>query len=80
MYGCSISLLPHFGSPRFGELLIIIFDHVGQEFGPFSPILRWPFLSLLDILGIYAPGLGEFYQCITDGVWFGESAIFVQVG
>ena len=37
-------------------------------------------MPFLDPLGIHAPGLGEFYQCITDEFWFVEITFFVQVG
>ena len=80
MQGFSIALLSQCGPPCFGELLLIIFDHVGQKIGPFYPILQWYFLPLLNPLGIHALGLGEFYQFITDEVWFGESAVFVWIG
>ena len=80
MHGCYISLLPNYGTPRFGELLLVILYHMGREFSPFSPILRWTFLPLLYPLGIHAPGLGEFYQCVTDEAWFVECMVLVQVG
>ena len=80
MQGFSIAPLSQCDPPCFGELLLIIFDHVGQKIGPFYPILQWYFLPLLNPLGIHALGLGEFYQFITDEVWFGESAVFVWIG
>ena len=47
------------------------------------PIFSYPALasfSLLGPLGIHAPGLGEFYQCITDEVCFCKIAVFVRAG
>ena len=71
MHGCTISLLPRCGASRFGEPSLVIFDHVGRKFGLLSPILRWPFLPLLNAFDIHAPNFGDFYHCITDESQFG---------
>ena len=62
---CSVhiyAILPmsHCGAPRFGEMSLVVFYHVVQEFGPFLPILRWSLLPPLDAFGIHTPGFVSF--------------------